>query len=104
MRASRRILRKLPKEAKLQIGAELQRVQEGKEPLDWKPMPAIGPGAMEIRIHEPHEHRVVYVAKFSEAIYVLWCFDKKSTKTPKLEIETARKAYAEMQKQRQERG
>jgi phage-related protein len=101
IKASRRILREFPQETRQQAGAELQRVQEGKEPVDWRPMPSVGLGTIEIRIHEPHEHRVLYVAKFPEAIYVLWCFDKKMTKSPKMEIKTARKAYAEMQKQRQ---
>ena len=103
IRASRRILRTFSKEARRQAGAELQRVQEGKHPIDWRPMPSVGPGTIEIRIHEPYEHRVLYVAKFPEAIYVLWCFDKKRTKSPKMDLATARKAYAEMQRQRQEK-
>jgi phage-related protein len=100
IKSSRQIIRKFPKEAKQQAGAELQRVQEGKEPTDWRPMPSVGTGVIEIRIHEPQEYRVLYVAKFPEAIYVLWCFIKKTKKTPKMEIEIARKAYGEMQKQR----
>ena len=101
IKASRRILREFPEEARRQAGAELQRVQEGKEPSDWKPMPSVGSGAIEIRIHEPHEHRVLYVAKFPEAIYVLWCFEKKTRKTSDRDLDLARKAYAEMQRQRQ---
>ena len=100
IKTSRRVLKEFPQDAKRQAGAELQRVQEGKEPADWKPMPSVGPGAIEIRIHEPHQHRVLYVAKFPEAIYVLWCFEKKTQKTSQHDLNKARTAYAEMQKQR----
>jgi len=59
-------------------------------------MTDIGPGAIEIRVHEPHEHRVICVQKFAEAVYVLHCFEKKTQKTTKLEIGIARKAYAQI--------
>ncbi len=100
IKASRRALKAFPDIARWQAGIELFRVQEGNQPTDWKPMIGIGLGAMEIRIHEPHEYRIIYVAKFPEAIFVLHCFEKKTRKTPQVEIETARTAYAEMQKQR----
>lgn len=70
-------------------------------PEDWKPMGLVGPGAIEIRIHQPHEFRVIYVAKFAEAIYVLHSFEKKTRKTSQNDIEKARAAYAEIKKMRQ---
>jgi phage-related protein len=76
-------------------------VRQGRQPDDCKPMPRIGPGAMEIRIHKPHEHRVIYIAKFPEAVYILSAFEKKTPKTPQPEIDKARKAYAETQRIRQ---
>ena len=93
-------LMEFQEEARREAGFQLRLVQKGLEPEDWKPMPSVGLGVMEIRIHEPHEHRVIYVAKFPEAIYVLHAFEKKTQKTPQRDIETARKAYAEIQKQR----
>lgn len=75
-------------------------VQEGMHPADWKSVSSIGAGVMEIRLHEPHEHRVIYVAKFPEAIYVLHAFEKKTQRTSQKDLETSRKAYAEVQKQR----
>lgn len=101
IKSSRRSLKTFPKEARYQAGSELLRVQEGKKPTDWKPMHSIGAGAIEIRIHMPYEYRIIYVAKFQEAIYVLHCFAKKTQKTAIKEIENARSAYAEMQRIRQ---
>jgi phage-related protein len=94
---SRRSLRAFPDEARYKAGSELLRVQEGKTPTDWKAMPDIGAGAIEIRIHLPYEHRIIYVAKFQEAIYVLSCFEKKTQKTTQKDIYNARTAYAEIQ-------
>ena len=98
VKGSRRLLKAFPDEARYITGSELLRVQEGNTPTDWKPMPSVGSGAIEIRIHVPHEHRVLYVAKFQEAIYVLNCFEKKTQKTAPKDIENARSAYAEMQR------
>ncbi len=79
--------------ARQQVGFQLRKVQQGLSPSDWKPMVSIGAGTMEIRLHEPHEHRVIYVAKFEEAVYVLHAFEKKTRKTDKRDVEIARKAY-----------
>jgi len=85
-----------PKDAKREAGFNLDRVQHGLEPLDWKPMRSIGSGVKEVRIHLKNEYRVMYVAKFKEAIYVLHAMSKKTKKTPKKEIEIAKKRYSEM--------
>jgi len=74
-------------------GFELHFVQQGLMPADWKPMPQVGQGAMEIRIHVLGEWRVVYVAKFADAVYVLHAFEKKAQKTRQEDIELARKRY-----------
>src|SRR3990172_11331656 len=95
---TRRRLQDFPLVARKKAGEQLYRVQEGKEPEYWKPMRSVGPGAMEIRIHQPHEHRVIYVATFSEGVYVLHVFEKKSQQTPQKDIAIARANYAEMQK------
>ncbi|NOT57996.1 MAG: type II toxin-antitoxin system RelE/ParE family toxin, partial [Deltaproteobacteria bacterium] len=57
-------------------GTELQSVQRGENPNDFKPMPTIGSGVHEIRVRTEVEHRVFYVAKFDEAVYVLHAFQK----------------------------
>jgi phage-related protein len=65
-------------------------VQNGLEPVDWKAMPQVGPGVREIRIHILGEWRVLYVANFKDAIYVLHAFGKKTQKTARTDIELAR--------------
>lgn len=86
-------LRDFPAEARRQAGFELYAVQRGLDPSDWKPMPAIGPGVREIRIRVLGEWRVIYVARFAGAIYVLHAFQKRSQKTRQADIELARQRY-----------
>jgi len=71
-------------------GFQLWRVQRGLEPNDRKPMPSVGLGVQEIRIHTGSEHRVLYVARFAEAIYVLHAFEKRTRRTPKDAVDLAR--------------
>ena len=89
-------LRNFPDEARRAAGFELHAVQRGFESSDWKPMPVIGPGVKEIRIHVLGEWRVIYVAKFQEAVYVLHSFQKKSRKTSRQDIELARQRYKQI--------
>ena len=56
-------------------------------------MPTVGAGVQEIRIHTGLEHRVFYVAKFAEGVYVLHVFEKRIRKTPKRELELARDRF-----------
>lgn len=71
-------MRNFPADARRQAGFELDAVQRGLEPSDWKPMTGIGTGVREIRIHVLGEWRVIYVAKIEDAIYVLHAFQKKT--------------------------
>lgn len=79
--------------ARREAGHQLGRVQHGREPEDWKPMTTVGAGAHEIRIHKDGEFRVLYVAKFAEAIYVLHAFQKKARKTPQKDIDRSATRY-----------
>lgn len=88
--SSRNDIRAFPSDARRLAGFQLRRIQQGLEPNDWKPMPAIGPGVREIRIHTGLEHRVFYIAKFEEGIYILHAFEKRTRKTPKPDLELAR--------------
>ena len=80
-----------PRDARKEAGFQLGKVQAGLEPADWKPFDEVGAGTREIRIREASGiYRVMYVAKFEEAIYVLHCFQKKSKRgvaTPKQDID-----------------
>lgn len=71
-------------------GFELRRVQQGLQPTDSKPMAGVGTGVEEIRIHTGQEHRVFYIARFEEGVYVLHAFEKRSRKTPARDIQVAR--------------
>ena len=56
-------------------------------------MSSIGAGVNEIRVHVEGEHRVLYVAKFEDAIYVLHAFRKTTRKAPKPVLELAGERY-----------
>ena len=86
-------LRTFSAPARRVAGYQLRRVQQGLEPNDWKPMPTVGPGVREIRIRTGLEHRVFYVATLGTGIYVLHAFEKRSSKTPKREMDLARARY-----------
>lgn len=96
-------VREFPPDAKAAIGYELHRVQSGADPADWKPMPAIGLGAREIRVNVGTAHRAFYVAKFAEAVYVLHAITKKTQRTPQAEIEIAARRYRQLIEQRKAR-
>jgi len=78
------------------VGHELWQIQNGLMPSDFKPMPAVGSGAYEIRVHLLGEWRVIYVAKFEEVVYVLHAFQKKTQATRKEDIELARRRYRQI--------
>lgn len=89
-------LRDFPAEVRRQVGFELYAAQRGLEPSDWRPMPEVGPGVREIRVHVLGERRVLYVARFANTIYVLHAFRKKTQKTRREDIELARQRYRQI--------
>lgn len=85
-----------PKTARRQAGFQLDKVQRGIDPDDWKPMKSVGPGVAEIRVRDPAgAFRVIYLAKLQDAIFVLNCFEKKAQRTPHFEIKLARVRFKE---------
>mgnify|MGYP001605405226 CR=1 FL=1 len=101
--SSRDDLRELPESVKETAGHQLFKVQQGKEPDDWKPMSSVGAGVQEIRVwDESGTYRMLYVAKFEEAVYVLHVFEKRSQKTAKGDIQRAKSRYADLLKWRKE--
>jgi phage-related protein len=83
-----------PYEPRRKAGFQLGKVQAGLDPEDWKPFDAVGAGVREIRIKDDQGiYRVMYVAKFEEAIYVLHCFKKKTQATSKHDMEIADTRY-----------
>lgn len=94
--SSKKDLKRLDKAIQQEMGFELFAVQEGKAPSDFKPMPSIGTGVYELRIHVKGESRLVYVAKFHEAVYVLHVFTKRTQKTSKRDLLIATQRLAEV--------
>ena len=92
-------LREFPAKARRAAGFELWQVQCGLMPSDFKPLLGVGPGAYEIRVHVEGEWRVIYVAKFSDSIYVLHAFQKKTRKTRKEDLELAHRRYRQIKEQ-----
>lgn len=89
-----------PAEARRQVGFELFAVQRGQMPSDFKPMPQVGKGAYEIRVHAQGEWRVLYVARLADAVYVLHGFQKKTQKTRKEDLDLAAQRYRQVSGER----
>jgi phage-related protein len=88
---SKKDLLSLDKLVQQEIGFQLSEVQFGREPEDWKPMPSVGPNVRELRAWiSSGTYRAIYIASFAEAVYVLHCFQKKTERTSKADIELAR--------------
>ena len=91
---ARKDLARFPEAARRRAGHELFMVQVGRTPSDFKPMPDVGTGAYEIRVRdESGAFRVIYVAKFDDAVYVLHAFQKKTRATAKADIDLAARRY-----------
>lgn len=96
--SSHRDLCAFPEEARRDAGYQLHKVQVGLDPDDWKPFKSIGPGVREIRVREAGDaFRILYVAHFSDRIYVLHAFQKKSQKTSAPDIAVARTRFNAIQ-------
>jgi phage-related protein len=90
-------LRAFPPSAKREAGYQIDQVQNGLGPDDWKPMNTVGQGVREIRVRDSAgAFRVVYVARFADAVYVIHCFQKKTEKTNKADIDLASKRYRDL--------
>ncbi|MGE8519057.1 MAG: type II toxin-antitoxin system RelE/ParE family toxin [Alcaligenes faecalis] len=93
-------LRTFPLDARREAGYQLDQVQNGKEPDDWKPMNTVGQGVREIRIKDTAgAFRIIYIAKLVDAVYVLHCFQKKTQRTSKADLDLAAKRYRDLLKE-----
>ena len=91
-----RSIKSFPAPVRHEVGHELDKVQRGLTPFDWKPMNTVGKGAKEIRIQERGQYRVIYLATHGKAIYVLHAFRKKTRKTRQSDIKLARAALSKL--------
>ena len=94
---SRQDLQEFPATARREAGFQLDHVQYGLNPDDWKPMKTIGPGVREIRIKDKAgAFRVIYMATFADAVYVLHAFQKKTQATSLQDIRLATSRFREL--------
>jgi phage-related protein len=92
-------LRAFPDGVRRDAGFQLDRVQRGLDPDDWKPMTTIGPSVREIRVRDASgAYRVVYVATFAEAVYVLHAFRKKTQRTSPRDLALAELRLKELKR------
>jgi len=102
--SAKKELRALPDAVVDIFGYALHLAQEGMKHDQAKPLKGLG-GVLEVvEDHKGDTYRAVYTAKFGDAVYVLYCFQKKSKqgiKTPKPDMDVIRqrlkaaKAHAE---------
>lgn len=84
-------------DAKQDVGYQLDKIQRGEQPDDFKPMPSIGKGVEEIRVwDESGTYRVIYTARLKNAVYVLHAFQKKTQTTAKKDLDLAKSRFAEL--------
>ena len=90
-------LKEFPADVKKHFGFELHAIQHGTEPAQWKPIPNWGTGVIELKYKDSSgAYRVVYVAKFRHAIYILHSFQKKTQQTAKPDVEIIKARYKEI--------
>lgn len=95
-------LRAFPDGARREAGFQLDKVQRGEVPDDWKPMASVGSGVGEIRLwDDAGTFRVIYVAKLADAVYILHCFQKKTQATSQKDLNLARQRYKHLIKEQQ---
>lgn len=89
--------RKFPAEIKDDGGYQLDLLQQGIDPDDFKPMAVIGLGAFELRLsNDRNEYRVIYIVKFEDAVWVLHAFQKTTQKTSNKDIQLAKERYGKL--------
>ena len=92
-------MREFPDDARQDAGYQLDLVQRGKQPDDFKPMPSIGKGVEELRVWDDSgTYRVIYTARMADFLYVLHAFQKKTQTTSKRDIDIAKERYAQLTK------
>lgn len=97
-------LRSWPTTARRTVGRQLNKVQKGEAPGHFREMPSIGLGVKEIKVvSDGDQYRLIYVAKFVEAVYVLHAITRKKTeKTRKKDLDIAKSRYRILIERRRE--
>jgi phage-related protein len=94
---SKEVLSSFPDAVKRNLGFDLRLLQQGRHPMDYRPMSSIGQGVFELRDQDERAwYRVIYLSRIRNVIHVLHCFEKRSRETPLKEIHTARQRLKEV--------
>lgn len=96
-------VRAFPVVARQRMGLELWEVQQGNTPTDSKPMGRVGAGVWELRVRAGGAYRLLYIATFAEAVYVLHGFEKRSRKTAHPDVALARARFRSLTQERKGR-
>ena len=90
-------IRSFPVGARREVGFQIERLQRGLNPDDWKPMKTIGVGVREIRVRGVGgTFRVIYVATFHDAVFVLHAFQKRTEATSKRDLDLAAARFRDL--------
>jgi phage-related protein len=93
-------LREFPDEVRQDAGYQLDKLQRGLQPDDFKPMPTIGKGVEELRVwDESGTFRVIYTARLKATVVVLHAFQKKTQATSRQDMELAKRRWAQLIKE-----
>jgi phage-related protein len=91
------MVRMFPNGPRREVGFQIERIQRGLDPTDWKPMKTVGRGVREIRVRDVEgAFRVIYVATLKDAVYVLHAFQKKARATSKRDLDQATARFKEL--------
>jgi phage-related protein len=91
------VVRLFPDGPRRSVGYQIERIQRGLDPDDWKPMKTVGPGVREIRVRDAAgAFRVIYIATLPNAVFVLHAFQKKSQATSRRDLEIATARFKEL--------
>lgn len=96
-------VRSFPDSARREVGFQIDRLQRGLDPDDWKPLKTIGAGVREIRVRDASgAFRVIFIATLKDAVYILHAFQKKTEATSKRDLDLATARFRElMRRERQ---
>lgn len=93
-------LREFPEDVRHDAGYQLDKLQRGLQPDDFKPMPTIGKGVEEIRLWDDSgTFRVIYTARLKEMVVVLHAFQKKTQATSRRDMELANHRWAQLEQE-----
>nr|WP_298338934.1 type II toxin-antitoxin system RelE/ParE family toxin [Ferrimicrobium sp.] len=90
-------LRDFPEDVRMDAGYQIDKVQHGEQPDDFKPMPSVGKGVEEIRVRDDTgAYRVIYTARLIDRVVVLHVFAKKTQATSMRDIDVAKRRFNEL--------